>query len=158
MMGLDFFNSRLHNSLLLLACFIFLGCKDPGGQKGCGVELESALLASPIPNESEASAHLVTHLRIFNDAPIDVEVQSLLWMLEVDGQALMRGKTPKIRQLTKESSQHFELRIPLSNAASRWVANAMNKPHRQVRLMGFCQIIAAGRSREVPFDAKQDVY
>ena len=158
MTNLDFFNPRMRHSLMLLACFIVLGCKDPGGQKGCGVELESALLASPLSNESKANAHLVTHLRIFNDAPIDVEVKSLLWMLEVDGQALMRGKTPQTRQLAKESSQHLELRIPLSSAASRWIANAMNKPHRQVRLMGFCQIIAAGQSREVPFDAKQDVH
>jgi len=134
------------------------GCKDPGGVKGCGVELQSALLAAPDPTSDTASAQLIAHLRIFNDAPINVAVTGFAWMLEVDGQALARGNTRYMRDLTRETSHYTTIRIPLSDAGERWVANAMNKPHRQVRLMGFCRIRAAGSVREVPFDAKNDVY
>ena len=148
------------NALLVPTILLFSlqACKDPGGLKGCGIELESILLAAPSPNVVDQTAHLIAHLRIFNDAPIDTKLHKLIWMVEVDGQALARGKTPKHLLLKHQSSHSDTLKIPLSNAGATWVANAMNKPHRQVRLMGFCQIQAAGAAKEVPFDAKHDVH
>lgn len=149
----------LNTSLVLAVLLLILqACKDPGGLKGCGIELESTLLATSTPDTNKQTAHLITHIRVFNDAPIDTKLLGFVWMIEVDGQALARGKTPKDRELKRESSHNDTIKIPLSNAGATWVANAMNKPHRQVRLMGFCQIRAAGVTKEVPFDTKHEVH
>ena len=133
-------------------------CKDPGGIAGCGIELESALLSAASPASSPSSANLVLHLRMFNDTPLKASIRRLLWTVEVDGQALSRGNTAQSIQILPGSSQPNGLSIPLSEAAAQWVAAAMNKPHRQVRLMGFCKVEIAGAVKEVAFDAKQDVY
>ena len=140
------------------ALTLIAACKDPGGIAGCGIELESALLSAASPASKTASANLVLHLRVFNDTPLIASLRRLLWTVEVDGQALSRGNTAQSMQVLPSSSQSNRLSIPLSEAAAQWVAAAMNKPHRQVRLMGFCTIEIAGSVKEVAFDAKQDVY
>ena len=144
---------------LLLTTVLSVGaCTDPGATAGCGVELESARLAAALVSKPDRDTALMVHLRLLNESKLPTQVKTLLWILEVDGQALSRGRSPINKPLKASASEAVQLNIPLSELAAQFVAAAMNKPHRQVRLMGFCQIEIAGSSRELAFDAKQEVY